>query len=75
MTTEQQPTGRLVLRYLMQRGEPAIVQDIANAIGASHSATRCAILRSAGYTFVEAGSASSASGKGRRSILWVAWEE
>lgn len=73
MTSDQKPTGLLVLRYLMQRGEPAIVPEIADAIGVSHSAARSAIMRSVGYTFVEAGRVKRLARK--RHVLWVAWEE
>jgi DNA-binding MarR family transcriptional regulator len=74
VTRAQRPTGWLVLRYLMQRGEPAIVPEIAAAIGVSQSAARCAIMRSAGYTFIEAGRVPAASCRNRY-VLWVAWED
>lgn len=75
MAREQQPTTWLVLRYLMQRGEPTIVPEIAAAIGVTPSAVRAAIMRNNGYTFIEAGRVKGQHTHAPRHVLWVAWEE
>ena len=73
MKPPQPPTSRRVLHYLLHRGEPAIVPEIAAALGVSHSAVRCAVLRN-DLTFVEAGRMPGKFGDGRRQVLWAAWE-
>ena len=63
-----------VLHYLLRRGEPDIVPNIAAGIGVSHSAVRTAIMRQKDYTFVEAGRVPGKRVDARWNVLWAAWE-
>lgn len=61
-----------ILHYLLTKGEPDIVLNIAAGIGVSHSAARTALMRQQGYTFIEVGRVAGNSKK--RHVLWAAWE-
>lgn len=63
-----------ILHYLLTKGEPDIVPNIASAIGVSHSAARTALMRQQGYTFIEVGRVKGAYNRAPRHVLWAAWE-
>ena len=63
-----------ILHYLLAKGEPDIVPNIAAGIGVSHSAARTALMRQQGYTFIEVGRVAGNIKRAPKHVLWAAWE-
>ena len=74
MISDRKYTVRRILHYLMQRGEPAVIHEIAETLAITQSAARNAVMGEEDIIFAGAGKIASNRSR-KHHVLWVAWEE